>query len=162
MNEAWEPGTVGVATVDGEEVSGAWVVSEVGLPYFSSFTSTALVKPYQVIDFRPFVVIDPEDGGQSEQLLAGLRRVSFSAFSCLARPCLRGVLRSLLPKPTPVKPEEPQNLLARVRLRDGRTAYRWTIEIAARNAWRFEDSTHLTTKYDSLDVVEVLSEGVES
>ena len=97
MAETWEPGTVGVATVDGEEVSGAWVDSELGTTWFSPFTSAALVEPCRVTNFRPFVVIDTEDAERIEQLLTELRLASFSAHGCGAESCLREILRAMLP-----------------------------------------------------------------
>ena len=159
MSETWEPGTVGVATVRGEKnVLGMWVeqAGGVGFRFAHPVNLLMAAAAEDVTDFRPTHADVTEPGAVREVIKEYMSPRHETATGAMAT-----ALRKLLPKPATVKPEEPQRLLARVKLRDGRTAYRWTIEIAAWCAWRFEDSTHLTTKYDSLDVVEILSEGVE-
>ena len=157
MAETWEPGTVGVATVRGEKnVLGMWVEQVSGAVALRCARPENLrmaAAAADVTDFRPFVVIDPETDHWNFRALTP----NYAAES------VRRGLRSMLPKPTPVKPEEPQRLLARVKLRDGRTAYRWTTRTALGShfCWRMEHEPSHVRGYDDLDVVEILSEGIE-
>ena len=121
----------------------------------------------QNLDYRPLLVIDPEDREQVRSLLETYGR-QFTDWtpeldSNVTR--LQQALRAMLAPPKPPKPEEPLGLGAVVVDSEGR---RW-VSVSTRldvprwlNQSKPLGSTTQWSRWDALDAVDILSQGVTS
>lgn len=108
---------------------------------------------------RPLVVIDPEDREQVERLAQALRDGDRN-LSTTSAPALQAALREFA-NPTPPKPDEPTGLGAVVRCKSGDLFTR-TDRGSEPGLVRWVDEDGTWHEWDDLNVVEVLSEGVQS
>ena len=104
---------------------------------------------------RRLVVIDPEDREQVERL--ELIYLSDEHDECIDTvECMQAALREFA-NPKPPKPEEPTGLGAVVEDDEGS---KW-VRVESRTGWWWRNSDGGTRRWDDIDAVRVLGEGVQ-
>lgn len=117
-----------------------------------------------VTDIRPLVLLDLPD---PESIIAALDDARDGLGSLDQVDRMTAVIDQIEAQTRPPKIAEPTNLLAVVRTRDGWRWCRWAVDSYTNYPWRRLNPTGSTVgwecvRWDNLDAVELVSEGVPS
>lgn len=179
MIREWKPGDVALARikpkVDGRDVTGGWspVIRDNTGSWASGAAMGREVFDRDIIEIRPLVVIDPADREQMERLLDAHNKAEQEA-ACKGGECgsgscwidiMRGTFREFA-APKPPRPDEPQGLGAVVEDAEGYAYIRIHVRDDIDFSWSVVDEAankgFRMWKWADIDVVRVLSEGVQS
>lgn len=155
MTREWKPGDVAMARGFGCE----FLVVRTGVGV-NSHWSAPMDWPNgereDELEFRPLVVIDPEDREAVERLLGVMKERDWTGIDDEAPADMQAALREYA-NPNPPKPDEPQGLGAVVEDEDGE---RWVRSHPEPTPWT---RPHLsgTYAYANIAAARVLSPGVE-
>lgn len=163
----FEPGDLAVIRWRHDESAGTTRAVRDRKGWTSLDETVGFILSGDVIDGRPLLVIDPEDRGQVERLTSVMMSNGWSGIDAEPPDDMQRVLREFA-NPMPPKPAEPTNYLAVAQTSDDKRYWRWSAGVAHTGwPWRLLGAVHADTeeddgnfRWDDLDVVEIVSEGV--